>query len=166
VVLVGASSLGSYSYYPYLGNSTLEPNIAQTITLGTYVAGSANNATFVFSNRAAGQPSVVVTSSGTVVYANKLLSTGMPRLTGTVPDVVIQLGNWYIGDYNSTLTINPTTGSGAPSMAMDTLGNLYTASAVVNGPAPASLLLNATSSSVIQLGNYLMGPSPSNSSYL
>jgi hypothetical protein len=58
--LVAPSVLAGYSYYPYLGNQTLEPYIAQTITLGDFVVGSANNATFVISCRSLGQPSAVV----------------------------------------------------------------------------------------------------------
>ncbi len=64
---VSATLLTAYSYYPYLGNATLEPSIAQTITLGSYVLGSVNNATFVISSRSSGQPAAVVSQSSPVV---------------------------------------------------------------------------------------------------
>jgi len=114
--------LATYSYYPFLGNATLEPSIAQTITLGDFVIGSVNNATFVISSRSLGQPSAVVSevvrsrlsflisqplhptkisSGGIFAVADKILSTNSSQhFTSTIPDIVILLGNWYVGDLN------------------------------------------------------------------
>ncbi len=61
VVTVSVTTLSTYSYYPYLGNATLEPsNLPQTITLGDFVLGSVNNATFVISSRSVGEPAAMV----------------------------------------------------------------------------------------------------------
>jgi len=54
-----------------------------------------------------------------------------------------------------------------PQMVIGPSGIVATASTVVSSFAPATYMLNQTiPGSVIQMGNYFMGQSPVNSSYL